>query len=496
MYDERFRPVMDCDASLEEKRVSTRFTRLFGISEPTENAARLVKILAILFPSFALSFQISTTFYMIFIAETLGGGDYITGLTYVGILVITSLLSQTILDYPTGAIGDWIGQRYVISSALLCYSVAFWITSQVNPTTPFPVFMTIYILMGVGAAQESGAFQAWFDNNWKVCMPHDEDRKQYGVFWGRVGMVWQVSSTLVLIPGSWLALVFSRSWVFQLQAIFAFLLALAVLRLVHDLPGVRDESEGRPSLQEYGGLLKEGVRFLGSSRFVTFIILGEVVMWSTGPVWWNLLLFPLYFTFLLSDVAVSSFRTIIFLPQALSQERSGIWSRRFEPKVWIPRFRFLQFGGFIFYILLVFVTSVFPPASPLSPVVPILDFPIDSLIPTTIIFFVFVVTSMFGGFAQILSQRVMIDVIPSKIRNSMYSLQPTLIMLASAPLIALFGWLTPLYGFPLTFALCSIVTFTGALLVRKAFTYPIIKADEVQTATEEEVSEIHELDVT
>jgi MFS family permease len=496
MYNERLRLVMDCDAPLEEKRVSTRFTRLFGISEPTENAARLVKILAILFPSFALSFQISTTFYMIFIAETLGGGDYITGLTYVGILVITSLLSQTILDYPTGAIGDWIGQRYVIASALLCYSVAFWITSQVNATTPFPVFMAIYILMGVGAAQESGAFQAWFDNNWKVCMPHDEDRKQYGVFWGRVGMVWQVSSTLVLIPGSWLALVFSRPWVFQLQAIFAFLLALAVLRLVHDLPGVRDDSEGRPSLQEYGGLLKEGVRFLGSSRFVTFIILGEVVMWSTGPVWWNLLLFPLYFTFLLSDVAVSSFRTIIFLPQALSQERSGIWSRRFEPKVWIPRFRFLQFGGFIFYILLVFVTSIFPPASPLSPVVPILDFPIYSLIPTTIIFLVFVVTSMFGGFAQILSQRVMIDVIPSKIRNSMYSLQPTLIMMASAPLIALFGWLTPQYGFPLTFALCSIVTFTGALLVRKAFTYPIIKADEVQTATEEEVSEIQELDVT
>ena len=65
-----------------------------------------------------------------------------------------------------------------------------------------------------------------------------------------------------------------------------------------------------------------------------------------------------------------------------------------------------------------------------------------------------------------------------------------------SPLIALFGWLTPQYGFPLTFALCSLVTFTGALLVRKAFTYPIIKADEVQTATKEEVSEIQELDVT
>jgi MFS family permease len=487
---------MDCDAPIDKKRSSSRVARVFGIHEPTENAARLVKILAILFPSFAISFQISTTFYTIFIAETLGGGDYITGLTYVGILVVISLLSQTLLDYPTGAIGDWIGQRYIISSALLCYSIAFWIASQVTPTTPFSTFVAIYALMGIGSAQESGAFQAWFDNNWRVSMPHDEDRKQYGVFWGRIGMVWQVSSTLVLIPGSWLALVYNRQWVFQLQAIFSLILAIAALRLVQDLPGVREESDKRPSLREYGGLLKDGIRFLGSSRFVTFIILGEVVMWSTGPVWWNLILFPLYFTYLLSDVAVSSFRTLVFLPEAIAQERSGVWSKGFEAKTWIPRFRFLQFGGFVFYIVLALITSTYSPTPLDSPVIPGLDFPIEGLVPTTLIFIVFVISSAFGGFAQILTQRIMIDVIPSKIRNSMYSLQPTLIMLASAPLIALFGWMIPLYGFPLTFTICSLVTLTGAMLIQKAFSYPIPKADEVIIASQEEVGELKEMDVT
>ncbi|MHA2020191.1 MAG: MFS transporter [Candidatus Thorarchaeota archaeon] len=487
---------MDCNAPADEKRPSSRIARVFGIHQPTENAAKLVKILAILFPSFAISFQVSTTFYTIFIAETLGGGDYITGLTYVGVLVVISLLTQTLLDYPTGAIGDWIGQRYIISSALICYSIAFWITSQVTPTTPFSIFMGIYVLMGIGSAQESGAFQAWFDNNWKGSMPHDEDRKQYGVFWGRIGMVWQVSSTLVLIPGSWLALVYSRQWVFQVQAVFAFVLAIAALQLIQDLPGVRDESAERPSLREYGGLLKDGVRFLGSSRFVTFIILGEVVMWSTGPVWWNLVLFPLYFTYLLSDVAVSSFRTLVFLPEAIAQERSGVWSKRFDAKTWVPRFRFLQFGGFAFYVVLAVITSIFPPTPLDSPVIPGLDFPIEGLTPTTLIFIVFLISVTFGGFAQILTQRVMIDVIPSKIRNSMYSLQPTLIMLTSVPLIALFGWLIPQYGFPLTFAICSLVTLTGALLVRKAFTYPIPRADEVTIASQEEVSELQELDIT
>ena len=58
-------------------------------------------------------------------------------------------------------------------------------------------------------------------------MPHDKDRKQYGVFWGKVGMVWQLVSTLVLIPGSWLALIYGATWVFQLQSILSFVLAIA-----------------------------------------------------------------------------------------------------------------------------------------------------------------------------------------------------------------------------------------------------------------------------
>ena len=42
--------------------VSSRYARVFGIAEPTSNAVRLVKILSILLPAFAASFQISTTF--------------------------------------------------------------------------------------------------------------------------------------------------------------------------------------------------------------------------------------------------------------------------------------------------------------------------------------------------------------------------------------------------------------------------------------------------
>ncbi len=503
---------VDCEQE-EPVIVSSRYARVFGIAEPTEKVVRLVKILSVLLPSFAASFQISTTFWMIYIAESLGNGDYYAGLTLVGFLVVIQMAIQTLLDYPTGALGDWIGQRFVIASALLCYAVAFGLSSFIVKDTPAPmwIYVSIYVLFGLGSSQESGAFNAWFDNNYRVAMPHDKDRKQYGVFQGRLGMVWQVSSTLVLLPGSWLAFFYGETWVFSLQAIFAVLLAITILRLVKDLPGVKDEKEEKPSLGEYTTLLKDGFRFLWSSRFVTLIILGEVVMWSIGPVWWNLILFPLYFSFLLTLVAVSAFRTIVFVPQAIANERSGVIAKRFEPKKWIPRFRILQFTGIIFYLVLAVIVYLFPgiPAGTDPATVefftvlipftnlPLIEIPVQTVIPVILLFFLFISLNMFGSIAGILTQRVMLDVIPNRIRNSMYSLQPTLVMLISMPLIAFFGWFIPFTGgFLLTFLICAVISLLGVLMIRAAFNNPIPKAEELVPATAEEREEVKEMDVT
>ncbi len=51
-----------------------------------------------------VAFAISTTFYLIFVAEALGNNDFIVGMTYVGILVIVQMAIHTIFDYPTGVI--------------------------------------------------------------------------------------------------------------------------------------------------------------------------------------------------------------------------------------------------------------------------------------------------------------------------------------------------------------------------------------------------------
>lgn len=478
--------------------------RLFGLEDATQSGLRLAKTMAVILPLFAATFQISTTFWVIFISESLGNGNYFNGLVFVGILTVIQFGVQTILDYPTGALGDHIGQRYVITSALLCYAVAFWLTSTLTYATDFIVYVVIYALMGLASSQESGAFHAWFDNNYRVAMPEDKDRKAYGVFWGKIGFLWQISSILVLIPGSIIATIFFRETVFIIQALACVGLAIVVMIVIRDLPGARDETETR-SVRQYGGILKDGVRFLFSSRFVALLLLGEVVIWSMGTVWWNIVLFPLYFAYLFNDIAVSSYRTLVYIPEAVAQERSGIWAKRFDPVKWTPRFRFLQFLGFGFNIVIALIIFTFPPPLEATNMVglfipftdiTIIEMPAASVVPMALIFIVFIVTDAFGSLAGILTQRVMLDVVPNKIRNSVYSLQPTLTLLLAMPFVAFFGWLLPQSGFPLVFGLMAIVALVGTLMIVAGFRNPIPKVESITPATEEAIEIVGDMEAT
>ncbi|MFW9918003.1 MAG: MFS transporter [Candidatus Thorarchaeota archaeon] len=487
---------------VKEPLVMSRLARAFGLQDATQAGIGLAKTLAMVLPAFAIVFQVSTTFWTIFIAESLGGGDYLAGITIVSFLVVIQLIVQTIFDYPTGALGDHIGQRWVIASALFCYAIAFWITSTLTYTTEFIVYVAIYGLMGFGASQESGAFHAWFDNNYRVAMPQDKDRKAYGVFWGKVGFIWQISSTLVLIPGSIIATIFFRQLVFQIQAIACILLAFVVLSIIKDLPGAREVSESK-SFKEYAGLMKDGVRFLFSSRFVSLVLFGEVFLWAIGTVWWQIVLFPLYFAYLFNDVTVSSFRTLVFFPEAFGQERSGVIAQRFDPVKWTPRLRFFQFLGVVFNILLAAIIFAMPPPTEAVDIiglyifdVPIIEMPVQSVLPIVLLFIIFIITDLIGGIANILNQRVFLDVVPNRIRNSIYSLQPTIAMMMAIPFILLFGWLLPLHGFPTTFMLMAIVTLFGTLLIVQGFRNPIPQAELVVPAEEEAIEIVGDLEVT
>ena len=473
-----------------------------GFAEADEKALHLGRVLMILLPTANIIFTLSSTFYTIFVAEALGGGDYIAGLGQLGILVAIMMVTQTILDYPSGALGDAIGQRYVIAIGNSLYAVVFFMVSFVTSATPFYYLVILYMIQGVAQSQISGAWGAWFDNNYRVAMPQDKDRKQYGVFWGRMGMISQIAATAALIPGSIIATVFNRPFVFQLEAFGAVFFAMLVMRYIHDFPEVEALREERPSMGEYTTLLKEGVSFLWHTPFVKYLVIGSMLAASTITVWGNLILFPLYFSYLITDVAVASYRTIAFIPGVAANERSGVWSQKFEPKKWIPRFRLVQACGFVFYIMLAALMFFFPPVTdaavmatvylPFTSIV-LIQLPLQHIIPIVVLFSIFTVTMFFGGFAEILTQRELLDAIPDRNRNSLYSLQPTILLLLATPQIAIFGWIIPIIGFPATLLICAFISLIGVLIIRYALSLekPVI---ERETAEDESVDETIEHD--
>ncbi|MFX1605498.1 MAG: MFS transporter [Promethearchaeota archaeon] len=474
-----------------------RIASFYGFSEDNERILRIAKMIIGFVPILVAFTAMSSTFYMIFVADTLGGGAgmFMEGLGLIGVLVILQLGAQTLLDYPTGAIGDWIGQRWIISSAFFCYGLTFYLTSILTPTTPFVVFVILYVIWGIAASQESGAWMAWFDNNYRVAMPADEDRKEYGVFLGRSGMIIQIAATASLIPGSLLAVVFSRQWVFQLEAVACVIFAVLIVRFVQDFPEVR-EARKRPTMSEYTNLLKSGVSFLITDPFVKWFIIGGTLVTSVIIVWGNLILFPFYFLYLITDVGVASFRTILFIPGVFTEERSGVWSRRFDPQKWIPRFRLLQTCGFLFFLLLAIVMIVLPPITegaiiveillPFTDIV-IMEIPQKFIIPIVLLLCTFIFTGLFGGFSNILTQRVLLDVIPNRIRNSVYSLMPTVSMILALPQIVIIGFTIQNLGFPISLIICAIVSLVGVLMIHRGLSYPIpIPEEETWGAPKEE----------
>jgi len=424
--------------------------------------------------------SISTTFYLIFIAEALGNGSYLNGMALAGVLIVVQKVVQILFDYPTGTLGDLVGQRWILASAFLTYSVAFYIVSLITSSSPFSLFLVVYILMGVAASQESGALESWFDSNYALAVPEDRDRKQYGVFMGKLAMLLRVSRALVIPLGAFIAVQIARAFVFQVQSVICILIAAASVILVRDISFEQENYQSRDSKSGYFSLLRGSASYLISSPYLKYIILGNTLFMSIGFTWGELIMYPFLYEYLLSDVAVAILMTFVLSVFAIFWERSGVWARRFEPKRWIPRFRFVQSSGALFFWLFALLMLIFPPTSSASELINILipftdililQIPSASIAPILLILTIWFAGGVFFVTVAILWMRVLIDVIPNRIRNGVYSLLPTLIVMFAIPQVVLIGWLISFSGIPVVLAFSGLVSTAGAFFLRKGFTF-------------------------
>ncbi|MFX1475556.1 MAG: MFS transporter [Promethearchaeota archaeon] len=419
--------------------MADRIARFFGLQDESPRVKYLAKVAAVFMPLAAASFMMSSTFFAVFVAEILvGPALYLSlGMALVGQLALVGSIVQLVFDFPTGGVGDWIGQRWILLTAFLCFAASTILTAF---ATTYIDFLLVYVLSALGAAQQSGAIAAWFDNNYRAAAK-DPDRSAYSVAQGRMGMLFQIAATVSLIPGAVLADLISRQGVFFLQGIICIIMGVSSLILFRDFPEV---AENRPkrSLRVYYSLLKEGLKFSVSSRFVFFYIIGSVLFFSAINVWGSMILMIVYYSFLYEQKSVAIFRTVIFAFGILWTERTGVWTRKMSPRRWIAVFRYLQVCGPFFLIGIAAIFVFLPP-------VPGIPFPFTFFqLPTILVCIAFIAGSLSGSAANLLVQRLLLDMIPDRNRNSLYSLFPTLQLLLAVPQLLIFSLLLPAFPPP------------------------------------------------
>ncbi|MHA1449637.1 MAG: hypothetical protein ACTSP4_09485, partial [Candidatus Hodarchaeales archaeon] len=93
-------------------------TYILGIQLLPHRAKTLIHKAVISTTLMQLFFALSNTFFVLFVLDNVG-------YDMLGILISISFIVQAVLDYPTGVIGDWIGQKWLLFSAYISFGLSY-----------------------------------------------------------------------------------------------------------------------------------------------------------------------------------------------------------------------------------------------------------------------------------------------------------------------------------------------------------------------------------
>jgi len=420
------------------------FHRFFGISSLNNQAKGFILKGFSIFYAFIFLVMFTNTFYILFALQFI---------TYqeLGIIVGIRFLVQGITDYPTGTIGDWIGQKWVLVMAAFFYAIGYILLSQVVQETAFGALLIAFIVLALADAQQSGAFQAWLDNNYKLYAPEDTNRKIYMEMFAKLQMGIQIlMATAFIIGGFIISYLGSRANVFLLQGIlFLFLIILFAL-FIRDHPDIK---RSKPNLKGYFSLLKEGMVTTLRIRTLRYILIGVVISSSFMAIWGQLMLFPFYESYGKTDDLIGLLRSAIFLAGAFTTLIIAVNVKRItNTKKWLAISMALSGALFMWGILLVRLIS--PPH------------PIDfSFFSYLFVIIVFTIIGIIPSLSNVLMPGFYLEIIPDKNRNSIYSLMPTLIVISSVFTVSFGGYLLEVIGINRTLVILGFFNLVGGLII-------------------------------
>jgi MFS family permease len=411
-----------------------------GTKQLPEQAQHLFRSFLLLSFVTSFLFNLSSTFYILYAIANIG-------FTLAAVMTSIMLLAQVLFDYPSGSLGDWIGQRWVLTIAVISYSIGYIFLLIAQSVTSF---LIIGFIFGFGNAQFSGALSSWLDSNYQlVALDVDTERKTYGFAMSRIATLDNIALSSAFLIGGALATVISRQFVFFIQACLSLIVILAILALVKDIKRKKSESEKEDSLQNYISFLKGGFSFLFSSKIAFFFIVGWALYNVTWLIWGSLILFPLYFGYSGSDSVASILRTLIFLIGI----PIGIYNANTSKRISNDKFPYMIILQLLlFFPGYVILTTIIPPTNELN----IMGLIFTLILQNSLVSFLF-------RLANILRQRIMVDLVPSEYRTAIYSLIPTIISLIGIPVLPIVGKIIEDFGITAGIAIAGGVSLFGAI---------------------------------
>ncbi|MFX0204711.1 MAG: MFS transporter [Candidatus Hodarchaeota archaeon] len=376
-------------------------------------------------------YLISSTFYVLFVLEYVG---FLT----LGVLLAVSAALQAIFDYPSGVMGDWIGQRWILVISFISYGLSYGMLIHVKSFTDL---LLVYVLAAFASSQESGALQSWFDNNYKVLINEiNSDQKFYQEFLGKYQSIVAFFGANAIILGGFIATILFREIVFLLQSIGMFITAGLCFIFIDNFPEVPTVER---SYRNYINLAKEGIKFVIFTKHMAFLVF-SICLWNIiWETWVRMILFPIYFGYTGSDAGAGLLRFIGWIGNSILAAKAGIWSKKVNFQRWVPRLNFIIIVSFFgFFTLLI---TLYPLENSFN------------LIPIILLLSYFLIFLSLNNLFLILRQQLLFDFVPDSIRTSIYSLFTTMTLLIGAPFLVISGSIIEWYGFPVMLNLLMII---------------------------------------
>ena len=376
-------------------------------------------------------YLISSTFYVLYVLEYVG---FLT----LGVLLAVSVVLQAVLDYPSGVMGDWIGQRWILTISFSIYGLSYGLLIQANSFTDL---LIIFVLVAFASSQESGALQSWFDNNFKVVSNEiDSEQNFYQEFFGKYQSIVGFLGANAIILGGFIATVLFREIVFLIQTIGMFITAGLCFIFIDNFPEVPKVER---SYRNYINLAKEGIKFTLFTRHMAFLVI-SICLWNMiWHIWAKLILFPIYFGYTGSDAGAGILRFVGWISNSILAAKAAVWSKKLSLRRWVPRFNLIIIISFFGFFTILITSYPLENSIKLIPIILLLCY-------------LFIFLSLNNLFL-ILRQRLVFDLVPDSIRTSVYSLFPTLTLLIEAPFLVISGCMIEWYGFPTMLLLLMII---------------------------------------